>query len=147
MLRMFAGFVLPLAVLALLSPGKTVAGPPEGVSGKMMLAADKVEEALRRYYATKNADTRAERLRTLPDIHDSRILSTLGDALNDREQVVRFEAARLIVARLCNSSGDEGEIVPTERLVLTAKELWRQHQRDHEFAAEKARRRAEQLPQ
>ena len=41
--RTFAGFVLLLlAVLALLSPGKAVAGPPVGVSGKMVLDGKKV---------------------------------------------------------------------------------------------------------
>jgi hypothetical protein len=41
--RTFAGFVPPLlAALALLPPGKALAGPPEGASGKLVLEAKKV---------------------------------------------------------------------------------------------------------
>jgi HEAT repeat protein len=136
--------VLTLAVLAVPSPGRAFAGPPEGASGRMVL--DKVEDVLRRYYATRNADTRAALLRTLATFSDRRVFNALADALNDREQVVRFEAARLMVVRLCNGNGHEEEVKPNELLVLRAKEVWRQYQRQHELDAEKARR-AKELPQ
>ena len=46
--RKTSASVLPLlAVLALALPGKAVAGPPEGVSGKMVL--DEAADGLRRY--------------------------------------------------------------------------------------------------
>jgi hypothetical protein len=42
MSRRFAGFVLVLAVLALMSQGKADGGPPEGTSGKMVLEGQRV---------------------------------------------------------------------------------------------------------
>jgi hypothetical protein len=53
-----------LAVLALLSPSKAVAGPPEGVSGKMEL--DKVEDGLRQYRKATSLAVRIKWLKTLP---------------------------------------------------------------------------------
>ena len=56
----FAAAFPLLAVLAvvLALPGKAVAGPPEGVSGKMVLTPDEVADGLRRYRHALDPATR-----------------------------------------------------------------------------------------
>ena len=62
--RMFAGLLPPLfAVLALLTPNRAVAGPPEGVSGKMVL--DEVADGLRQYRKEKDQGKRVKLLERL----------------------------------------------------------------------------------
>jgi hypothetical protein len=58
--------VLPLLVgLALSSPGRVVAGPPDRASGKMVL--DEVADELRKYRKEKDHSRRAQRLIQLAD--------------------------------------------------------------------------------
>jgi hypothetical protein len=94
--RRFAVAVL-LAVLSLLTPGKVVAGPPEGVSGKMELVSDKVADTLRAYRAAKNDGKRWELLGKIASIKDPRIAVALGEALSDPKDNVRVLAAYTIL--------------------------------------------------
>jgi hypothetical protein len=70
------------ALLALLAPvPPAVAGPPVGVSGRMVL--DEVAEGLRRYRQEKDPGNRAEWLKKLAPTHDPRVAIALGEALDD----------------------------------------------------------------
>ena len=96
MRRTFAGFVPPLlAALALLSPGRAVAGPPERVSGKMVL--DKVEDGLRNYRKAKDRSSRAVRLIQLADTasDDPRVALAIGEAFADVSGSLRALAGDL----------------------------------------------------
>ena len=86
MLRTFAGFVLLFAVQALALPGKALAGPPEGVSGKMMFV-DKVADGLRRYHQEEDEDKQLEWLDALSPTHDPRVGVVLGNLL-ERYEVI-----------------------------------------------------------
>lgn len=78
MSRTFAGFVLLLiAALALLLPGKAVAGPPEGASRKMVL--DEVEDGLRRYRMEKDEEKKGDWLVRLAKTRDVRVAVLLGE--------------------------------------------------------------------
>jgi hypothetical protein len=77
-----AGLAL-FATLALLSPGRAVAGPPERVSGKMMLF-DEVADGLRTYHKEKNPEKRLAWLQTLGATGDPRVAIALVDAANNR---------------------------------------------------------------
>ena len=57
-------------MLALVLPGKAVAGPPEGVSGKMVLEQDKVSEALLKYRRGSDPSRRLALLTDLARVRD-----------------------------------------------------------------------------
>jgi hypothetical protein len=84
--KAFTAFVLPLLpVLVLALPGKVVAGPPEGVSGKLVL--DKVEDGLRNYRRKKDSERRIMWLRKLAPTHDPRVAIVLGEAMDTNDSV------------------------------------------------------------
>jgi hypothetical protein len=138
MTRTFAGFVLLLAVLALLSPGKAVAGPPEGVSGKMVL--DEVADGLRQYRMTRDQNRRINWLERLAPTGDPRVAVALGEALKGEGELVRLAAARNVVYY------GAPPIVASPRVGFEARQIERA---SHWWAANEAdlRRRAKQLPQ
>jgi hypothetical protein len=70
---------LTLALLASLAPGSAVAGPPEGVSGKLVL--DKAGAGLDRYHKETDPARRAEWLTALAPTRDPRVAVALGEAL------------------------------------------------------------------
>ena len=76
--RTFAGFVLLLAMLALALPGRAVAGPPEGVSGKMMF--DEVADGLRKYRKKKDVEKRYKMLEKLAPTKDARVAIAIMEA-------------------------------------------------------------------
>jgi hypothetical protein len=77
--RTLAGFVPLLAVLVLALPGNTVAGPPEGVSGKMTLLRDEVVEGLRKCLREKDQVKRLEMLDRLARTRDPRVAVSLAE--------------------------------------------------------------------
>ena len=81
--KTFAAVLLVLAVLALVMPGKAVAGPPEGVSGKMVLAGDEVADGLRKYRKEANLDKKVALLLDLRKTKDLRVAVALGETLDD----------------------------------------------------------------
>src|SRR5262245_45647908 len=72
-----------LAALALLSPGWVVAGPPERVTGKLMLVSDGVSEGLRKCRQEKDPKKRLALLQTLGATGDPRVALALVDAANN----------------------------------------------------------------
>ncbi|HEX5269790.1 MAG TPA: hypothetical protein VFW33_04845 [Gemmataceae bacterium] len=66
-----------LAALALLSPGRAVAGPPEGASGRMVL--DEVADGLRKYRREEDDAKRIAWLRRLAPTRDARVAAALED--------------------------------------------------------------------
>jgi hypothetical protein len=78
--KTFAAVLVIFAVLALLSPGKAVAGPPEGVSGKMVF--DEVADGLRKYRKETDPEKRFRRLDQLTKTHDPRVDIILGEMLS-----------------------------------------------------------------
>ena len=76
--RTTLGAVLPLLVLALALPGKAVAGPPEGVSGKMVLVCDEVAAWCRQFRRERDDETRMTLLGRLKRIDDPRVAVVLG---------------------------------------------------------------------
>jgi hypothetical protein len=79
MLRTFAGFVLLLALLALMIP-TAGAGPPEGVSGKMVF--DEVWNGLRQYRREKDSEKRIRWLERLAPTRDPRVAVLLGGEMS-----------------------------------------------------------------
>lgn len=73
-----------LAALVLLSPGWVVAGPPEWLTGKGMLAFDGVSEGLRKCRQEKDPKKRLACLQTLGATGDPRVALALVDAANNR---------------------------------------------------------------
>ena len=80
--RTIAAAVL-LAVLALMLPGKAVAGPPERVSGKMVLAPDEVADGLNRFRRERDVYKRVLLLCRLAETKDPRVLVAVGKSLSD----------------------------------------------------------------
>ena len=125
--------LLLLAVLALLPPGKAVAGPPAGAGSAMKL--DKVEDGLRQYRMEKDASKRFERLDRLAQTHDPRVGLVLGDLLRSSEREDRLDAA-ILLWRHFNRVGYQG---PSDILLMEVKDWWKDNGPD-------LRRRAAQLP-
>jgi hypothetical protein len=126
--------VLLLAVLALLPPGKAVAGPPEGVSGKMVLAPDEVADGLRKYHKEKDHAKQVELLGRLAKTRDPRVAVELGKWLVGANRDLQFEAIGQLALHFARETRfDNGKVIN-----VTA---W--------WDANEAglRRRAKQLPQ
>ena len=136
--------LLLVSLLALVLPSQAVAGPPERVSGKMVL--DEAADGLRRY---RQATTPAERLAWLAKLaptKDPRVTVALGDAMaNPDRDIEERRAAALVLARhlfpspAVTKADDRSRLQDAVR-ICTAETWW---------IANKAevRRRAEQLPQ
>jgi hypothetical protein len=70
-----------LIVLALILLGKALAGPPDGVAGKMVL--DEVADGLRKYRKETDQPKRLKWLAQLAATHDMRVQVALVDAHRD----------------------------------------------------------------
>jgi hypothetical protein len=68
-----------LLLLALVSPGRAFAGPPEGPSGRMVL--DEVADGLRKYQKETDPETRVKWLAKLAPTQDPRVAVAIGEAL------------------------------------------------------------------
>ena len=77
----FAALFLLFIGFALAMPGKAVAGPPEGASGKMGLLRDEVADGLRKYRRTKNDEKCFEWLLQVGPTRDPRIGVVLGELM------------------------------------------------------------------
>ena len=134
--RKLADFPLPLAVmlLALLLPGNAVAGPPQGLSGKMVL--DEVADGLQRYRIAKDTGARMRWLKMLATTHDARIAIALGNALDDAEPAMRAMAARALLRYWMSYSVPGND----EQKVKGAMKWWQKNEAE-------MRRRAKELPQ
>jgi hypothetical protein len=131
--RTFAGFVTLLALLDPLSPGKAVAGPPEGASGKV--AFDEVADGLRKYRKEMDPDQRRERLVRLSRTRDPRVGIALGEALSDANPTLVYSAASLYLDYFSTEVSGYRYRFPVE----LAREQW-------EKKAADLRRRAKHLP-
>ena len=76
---------VPLLVLALAMPGKALAGPPEGVSGKMVL--DVVADGLRKYEREKDGRKRLLMMARLAATGDPRVAITLGELIDTEDEL------------------------------------------------------------
>ncbi len=134
--------VLMLATLALLSPGRAVAGPPEGVSGKMTF--DEVADALRKYRKETDEGKRMGWLWKLAPTRDPRVAVALGEAFA-AGRPPRMPGAPFYVTGLDTVAAMgliENRFPPTQPPDLNwdvVRQWWRDNEAD-------LRRRAAQLP-
>lgn len=86
---------VPMMLLAL--PGNAVAGPPEGVSGRMVF--DEVADGLRKYRKEKDPEKRIGWLEKLAPTKDPRVAMALYGLVRDRSQNIdlRNEAVAIMV--------------------------------------------------
>ena len=96
-------FILPAAVafLAGLVPGNAVAGPPEGVSGRM--AFDEVVDGLRKYQKEKDDDKRIRRLEALGPTRHPRVALAIGELCREGGELTgraRYVSLTSVLARL-----------------------------------------------
>jgi hypothetical protein len=96
--RYLVAVSLPLfAALALLSPGRVVAAPPERVSEKMMMVFDEVGAGLRKYRKEKDPQKRLALLEVLGATGDPRVaLALVAAANNQNGNDLDCEAADLL---------------------------------------------------
>ena len=125
--------VLLLAVLAVVSPAKAVAGPPEKVCGAMTF--DIVADGLRKYHKETDHDRRVRWLRKRAPTRDVRVAVALDDAWGDSDGGVGTVAQALLAEFYCE---------PRPREIAGAwsevSDWWKKNGAD-------LRRRACQLPQ
>jgi hypothetical protein len=93
-LTKLAARLAALALLALLAP-PAVAGPPEGVSGRMVL--DEVVAGLMRYRCETDQAKRWDLLANLARTRDPRVAVVLGELLDHGNDCEQVEAACLII--------------------------------------------------
>ncbi len=72
-----------LVAFLFLFPGQSLAGPPEGPSGRMVL--DEVADGLQRYRQETDPQKRRRWLRGLAPTKDPRVAVALGEALSDAD--------------------------------------------------------------
>lgn len=135
-------FAVSLSLLALLAPGQGVAGPPEGVSGAMVL--DEVADGLRRYRREPDERKRVQWLWKLgsprdpfrdycdASSRDPRVVVALGEALYKPTPIEQFVGEWLLwhyYDPLDSCQPDIGR----------ARLWWKKHEAD-------LRRRAKKLP-
>jgi hypothetical protein len=137
--KRLAGLVLTLlTLLALLTPGQAVAGPPDGATGKMVL--DEVADGLRKYRQATTADRRSDWLVKLVATRDPRVGVALGEQLGYDDEVDCFWAAFLIWANYVKTPPSRTpKTIEPAFIRQTANEWWEKNEAD-------LRRRAAQLP-
>src|SRR4051812_26539045 len=91
MLRMPFAALPSLALLTLL-PGELLAGPPEGVSARMVQAPDPVADGLRQYRQARDQANRLAWLRKLAPTRDPRVaLVSWEEGPKERRNVTVWE--------------------------------------------------------
>ena len=125
MLKMLVAFLL-------LFPGQSLAGPPEGPSGRMVL--DEVADGLQRYRQETDPQKRRRWLRGLAPTKDPRVAVVLGEALSDADP--DYLAASL----LCQYYLPDYKPTSPKWAHLPAGEWWEANEDD-------LRRRAKLLPE
>jgi hypothetical protein len=126
--------LLPLlAVLALLSPGKAVDGPPEGAAGKMVL--DEVADGLRKYGEEKDPAKRLGWLKRLAPSRDPRVGVALGETFWKVPEEVWCGATQLVIRYYLKGEVENPGLGPG----LRTERWWERNEAD-------LRRRAAQLP-
>jgi hypothetical protein len=124
---------VPFAVLVLLftQPGKSFAGPPEKIHGKLVF--DEVEDGLRKY---RKATEEAKRIRWLEKLalaNDPRVTVMLGETFEDDPNFgVRLKAESLLMRYYVVKWTEPSQFESVER-------WWLKNEND-------LRRRVKQLP-
>ena len=95
--KTFATMLPFLAVMALLSPGKAVAGPPEGVSGKMTFLD--ATPGLQAYRKEKDDKKRSEWRERLAPSRDPRVAIMLWETFCDESESVEMRCDALDLLR------------------------------------------------
>jgi hypothetical protein len=114
-----------LAALALLLPAPAVAGPPEGVSGRMVF--DEVTDALRRYHRETDDDKRIAWLERLAPARDPRVALLIWEYPPDEISPSQYIGLRRLLLRYYVPRGE------------SLGHWWRANEAD-------LRRRAKELP-
>jgi hypothetical protein len=135
--RILFAVPLTLGLLAGLTPGSALAGPPEGPSGRIVLAPDEIADTLRKYRVAKDEGKRRELLDKIASTRDPRVAVALGEALGDSSRDVRYLAAYGIVY---DQTGWNILREPNGPLAIEwASKWWKENEAD-------LRRRAKALP-
>jgi hypothetical protein len=121
-----------MALLALLAPAPAIAGPPEGVSGRMVF--DKVADRLQAYRKVKDDQKRAEWIRSLARIKEPWVYVVLGEALDDTAYVVRSAAAYGLWDREVGFHP-----WPETQILWDAEKLWKENAHSWRYRAKEVR--------
>jgi hypothetical protein len=124
---------VPLLVLTLALSGPTLAGPPEGVSGKMVMARDEVADELRKYRQEILPTARLRWLKKHASTKDPRVALAIGEATTDPDPTLSLWSRILLF----------NNVIDSPKPSMTLGELavwWKENGAD-------LRRRAKQLPQ
>jgi hypothetical protein len=126
-------WVLAASLLALPLPGKAIAGPPEGASGRM--AFDLVADGLRRYCKEADEGRRIKWLRKLASTKDPRVALVLGEAMMEGRTRLGVEvyATDLLYEWFLSDDDDFSEVIRSVRI------WWKKNEAE-------LRRRVKQLP-
>ncbi len=132
MTRTMVAGVLTVALLT----GNTLGGPPEGVSGRMVL--DEVAHGLRQYRKETDKGKRALWLEKLGRNHDVRVTVALGEWLEqEQDGSDDFVAVGCMLVR--HVLGHPGPCGTNEQQARSAARWWNENNAD-------LRRRAKELP-
>jgi hypothetical protein len=128
--------LFPLVGVMLSPLGKVAAGPPERVSGKMVI--DEVSEGLRRYRQTSDENRRVDWLRRLAPTRDPRVALAMGEyvCIQRNPFPQQISVAWLLTQHFMPSPPDCDDMVEQIRV---ARRWWELNEAD-------LRRRAKQLP-
>lgn len=133
----FAAVLPLLAVLALFSLGKAVAGPPEGASGAMMF--DEAADGLRKYRKETDPEKSCRLLERLAPARDPRVGVALGERLMKGRRDNCDFYFRIAEAIVKYYPDNDGVKVDATGWTLDEDVWWKTNQAD-------LRRRAQQLP-
>jgi hypothetical protein len=123
-----------VCLFVLLLPGQMVlAGPPEGVSGKMVM--DEISEALLRYRLEPNGKKRFVLLERLAPIQDARVTVALVQAMLDEDR----PGEKMRLASLIGNWHLQNKEWVTANCPTVVNLWWKKNEAD-------IRRRAKQLP-
>jgi hypothetical protein len=136
--RTFADALPLFAVLAALTPGETPAGPPEGMSGRMVL--DKVADGLRRYQRDQSPSGRMTWLKRLAPSKDPRVAIALAEESVGAAPTFGDDGRQYAAFLLIRHYIPEGQWLHGAKCTATALHWWKANGAD-------LRRRAKQLPQ
>ena len=123
-------------LLVLAQPGKSVAGPPEKISGKLVF--DEVADGLRKYRKEKDEKKRVKWLEKLAPTRDPRVAVAIGEGLDDSSSCICDSAFSMLWSHYAYPGTREPW--HQNEFEYWTRRWWKEHEAD-------LRRRAKQLPQ
>jgi hypothetical protein len=127
--------LLGLLLVLIVAP-PTLASPPDGPSGEMVLSRDKVCNLLMKLRREATSHGRVACINEVAEIRDPRVAVALGESLSDPDERVAMQAAFGIYF---HQTGEKVKMMPAKAVLAHVRGWWTEHETDLRRQARKVR--------